>query len=209
MRIAMGSGLFALIALAGCAQVEVRDANTTPGGTVTTEDHTKNAALGWIPSIGPTNRPGIDHWTRIRVIAPEGATECRSGSMFSKGGPQARGRPDADRAVMLTSREGDRTAHFVCDTPAGPVRRSVRASVYTHTWSDPPPGVKRNFTPKPRDFHVLPPLVHMDPREPDASARWAAIGPELCPVVSEQSATLICKPGMMEKFRAVDLGEAS
>lgn len=187
--------------LAGCAQIEVRNADAGPGGTVTTEDHTRNALLGWVPRVTPRNRPGIDHWTRIRVIAPEGATECRSGSLFARGGPSDRGKPDKDRAVMLTVREGDRTAHFVCDTPGGQVKRSVEASVF-----------ERPSRPNGKafgKFHVLPPLVHMNPRDPDAEARWAAIVSEVCPVISERAATLPCHPGMMEKFKAVDLARGS
>jgi hypothetical protein len=199
------AGLGALLLLAGCAQIEVRDADVAPGGTVTTEDHNRNVALGWIPQVAPSNRPGIDHWTRIRVIAPEGATECRSGSLFSRGGPQAKGKPDTERAVMLTSRQGDREAHFVCDTPSGAVRRTVRASVYTQ----PVPAQAAARGRKPWTYHVLPPLVHVDPRDPAAQARWAAIGAELCPVISERAFGFVCKPGMLEKFKAEDLGEAS
>lgn len=183
--------------LSACAQVEVRNADVGPGGTVTTEDHTKNAVLGWIPSVTPRNRPGIDHWTRIRVIAPEGATECRSGSLFSRGGPQAKGKPDKDRAVMLTAREGDRTAHFACDTPGGEIKRSVDASVFQL----PPTANGWTFG----KFYVLPPLVHMDPRDPDAEARWAAIAVEVCPAISDRASRLPCQTGMMENFKAVDL----
>ena len=185
--------------LAGCAQIDVRNADAGPGGTVTTEDHTRNALLGWIPSVTPRNRPGIDHWTRMRVIAPEGATECRSGSLFARGGPSNRGKPDKDHAVMLTAREGDRSAHIVCDTPDGEVERMVEASVFER----PPLPNGRSFG----KFHVLPPLVHMNPRDPDAQARWAAIAKEVCPVISDRAATLPCKAGMMEKFMAVDLAE--
>jgi hypothetical protein len=156
--------------------------------------------------VAPSNRPGIDHWKRIRVIAPEGATECRSGDgLFSRGGPQDKGKPDANREVMLTSREGDRIVHFVCDTPCGAVRRSVKASVYTMPIPPNVPADKMWLYERRPSWHVLPPLVHMDPRDPGAEGRWAAIGPEICPVVSDRASTLVCKPGMLEKFKAVDL----
>jgi hypothetical protein len=201
------AALGVLVALAGCAQIEVRDAEVAPGGTVTTENHTTNLLTAWIPRVSPGNRPGIDHWTRIRVIAPEGATECRSGSLFSRGGPQAEGKPDAERAVMLTSREGDRDAHFVCDTPNGAVRRSVNASVYTMPIPPNVPADKMWLYKGNRSWHVLPPLVHMDLKDAQADARWAAIGAELCPVISERASGFVCKPGMLEKFKAADLGE--
>lgn len=196
----------AVVVLAGCAQLEVRDADAPPGGTVTTEDHTRNAVLGWIPQVAPRNRPGIEHWTRIRVVAPEGATICRSGTFFSKGGPEAKGEPDANRVVMLTSRQGDRTAHFACDTPIGEVKRSVSASVYTMPIPPNVPADRMWFYEGNRSWHVLPPLVHMDPRDPAAEARWDALGPELCPEISHRVFGFVCKPGMLEKFKAVDLG---
>jgi hypothetical protein len=101
---------------------------------------------------------------------------------------------------MLTSRQGDRTAHFVCDTPGGAVRRSVNASVYTQVLGNGRRNVK---------YHVLPPLVHIDPGDPEAEVRWAALGAELCPVVSERALGFVCKPGMLEKFKAEDLSKAS
>ena len=203
------------VVLAGCAQIEVGNADTGPGGTVTTYDANKQSVAGWIPQAGVVNvAPGIDHWTRIRVIAPEGATECRSGAgLFSRGGPQDKGRPDADRIVTLTSREGDRTAHFVCETPRGPVRRSVSASVYTMPIPpSAPPHIVKQLESTRRDTHVLPPLVHMDPKDPQAEARWAALGAEACPVILDRVSMetgFLCLPGMLEKFKAADLGEAS
>jgi hypothetical protein len=201
------------VVLAGCAQIEVRNADVGPGGAVTTYDANKQAWLGWIPQVGVVNKaPGIDHWRRIRVIAPEGATECRSGAVFARGGPEDEGKPNANREVMLTSNQNQNTAHFECDTPGGVVRRSVKASVYTIPIPPNVPADQMWLYEGNRGTKVLPPLVHMDPKDAQAEARWAALGAEVCPVISDRASPVtgfVCLPGMLEKFKVTDLGEGS
>lgn len=213
MLTAQKVSLLAVIVLAGCAQVEVRNADVAPGGTVTTYDANRQAALGWIPQVGVVNKaPGIDHWMRIRVIAPEGATKCRSGNFFAPGGPQDEGRPNANREVMLTSNHNQNTAHFECETPGGVVRRSVKASVYTMPIPPDVPADKMWLYEGNRGTKVLPPLVHMDPKDAQAEARWAALGAEVCPVISDRVSPetgFICVRGMLEKFKAVDLAAST
>lgn len=196
------ASLIAIVMLAGCA-TEIRNADAPPGGLVTTVDKTQNTMLGWM-QVTPSNKaPGVEHWTRMRVIAPAGATECRT-----QDGPQDEGKPDAQGAVMLTGREGARSVQIVCDTPQGVVKRTVNASVYAQPIPpDAPPDIAKRLA-KRRDTHVLPPLVHVDPGDPGAEARWAAIGAELCPEISERVFGFVCKPGMLEAFKAADLNEA-
>ena len=203
-------GLIAVVVtLAGCAQIEVRNADAGPGGAVTTYDANKQAWVGWIPQAGVVNNaPGIDHWTRIRVIAPKDATECRSGAFLARGGPEDEGRPNANREVMLTSNQNQNTAQFECDTPGGVVRRSVKASVYTRPIPPNVPADKMWLYKGDRGAKALPPLVHMDPKDAQAEERWAALGAEVCPVISDRASRetgFVCLPGMLEKFKAVDL----
>ena len=187
---------------AGCASVEIRNADAAPGGAMTTVDPVKGAALGWVPQIAPAKNPGVEHWTRMRVIAPAGATQCRTLTPFMPDGPEDEGRPDADGALMLAAREGAKSVQIVCKTPAGTVRRIVTASIYTH--DHPPEIMARYSNARPHNVYVLPPLVHVDPLEPGAEARWAAIGAELCPEISERVFGFVCKPGMLDALKAAD-----
>lgn len=202
------AGLLALAGclLAGCASVKVRNADAAPGGAITTVDPVKSAALGWIPQVGPANNPAIHHWTRMRVIAPAGATQCRTLTPFTSDGPEDEGQPDLNGVLMLAAREGARSIQIACKTPSGVVQRTVTASIYTVEHS---PEVRARYSnARPHNFYVLPPLVHVDPRDPDAEARWAAIAAELCPEISERVFGFVCKPGMLETFKAADLNQA-
>ena len=52
---------------------------------------------------------------------------------------------------------------------------------------------------------VLPPLVHMQRRDPKAGERWAALEAEIC-TDQKPKGRLECRLGMMDKLEAADLG---
>jgi hypothetical protein len=55
---------------------------------------------------------------------------------------------------------------------------------------------------------VKPPLVHIDPADPEAERRWSEIVSELCPAPPARAGFIICQPGMLEKLKAEDLKTA-
>lgn len=165
-----------------------------PGGYVTGSSPVQRM----MSELDPVKSQYKNQWVRIRVIAPAGATRCRIAdqSLFMPLGPQAEGRPDSAGAVMLTYDAFSSTASFTCDTPDGRVKRSVNAVPYVLTLS----GRYMNTV------QVKPPMVHVDPSDADAEARWTSLAAELCPVVSERATAFACKPGMLEKLKAADIG---
>lgn len=148
--------------------------------------------------LNPVTSQYTTQWVRIRVIAPPGATRCRIAdqSPFMPLGPQAEGRPDSMRQVMLTYDAHSQSAAFICDTPAGNIKRSVKAVPWTMTFGGKPLGT----------LQVKPPMVHIDPSDQDAAARWTGLAAELCPTVSERAYSITCRPGMLEKLQAADIG---
>jgi hypothetical protein len=188
----------------GCTTIDqYRYADAPPGQAVSGTSPFSRTMETLNPFTGGYNQT----WTRIRVIAPPGADACRIAgqSIFISDGPSPGGKPNENREVMLAYEEGAKSASFECRTPQGVVRRTVKASVYTQ----PVPETAAARGRKPWTYHVLPPLVHIDPNDPGAEARWTAIAAELCPEISERVFGFVCKPGMLEKFKAADLGEAS
>ena len=123
-------------------------------------------------------------------------------SRFSFGGPEPEGKPDDKREVMLTYDVEAKSAQLRVQLAAGIVRRRVKAVPYDIMFR------RRDTERVLSTAQVKPPLVHMDPTDPDADARWAAISAELCSPGSASVYSLICKPGMLEKLKAVDLGSA-
>lgn len=180
------------VAAAGC-QV-IHNADALPGETMTVE----NQGTSWTSVVGA--RTGIRHWTRIRVIAPPGATECISGSLspLIQGGPQASGTPGRDRAVMLTTDPDSLTVHVRCLTPSGDVVRSVDGYRYEQR----PRGSSTAF-----GFNIQPPMIHMDPADPERAARWDSLHAEVCTQVRGSRSGYLCRPEIFAALRASDIGE--
>ena len=183
--------IIAALLLSSCKQYDqYQNLDGAPGETVFASSPVqRNLMLG-------SNRS--DQWTRIRLIAPPGATSCKIANhlLHNPRGPEMEGKPDANRFVMLTVTAEIRTAAFSCNTPDGVVRRTVSAVPYQITYRDRVVSTAR----------VLPPLVHLDPDDPTAGRRWQEFWSEACPVVSERAGRIMCKPDMPEKLQAADLG---
>jgi len=152
--------------------------------------------------LNPFQSQYTHQWTLVRVVAPPGATRCRIAdqSSFMPEGPMAEGRPDEKREVMLTYDAFAETAAFECRTPEGVKKRTVKAVVYEM----PVPGSAPKTSAR-LSTPVKPPLVHIDPSDPDAERRWRELAAELCPEVSARAFGFVCKPGMLEKLKAEDL----
>jgi len=183
---------------AGCTSIDKYNGlDAPPGGTV----FGSSSFSRTMETLNPVPSGYGAAWTRIRVIAPLGASVCRIAgqSIFVAPGPEPEGKPNDKGEVMLSYDAEAKSASFECRMPSGVVKRTVEAvpfAIMTRLRS----GVERKVS----TAHVKPPLVHMDPTDPAAEARWAAISAELCP-----GPTLICEPGMLEKLKAEDLSEAS
>ena len=56
-------------------------------------------------------------------------------------------------------------------------------------------------------FHywTLPPLVHMDPKDPALPQRWVSLAKEICPAAPGSGINMnMCAPGILERLQAVD-----
>lgn len=195
MRV-LGLGVVACtgLGLGGCTTVDrYRGLDGPPGGYVSGTSPFQRA----MSDINPMSDYN-SQWVLVRVIAPVGATRCwvADKSPFDPAGPKAEGQPDDKREVVLAHKAHSDTATFACKTPAGEVKRSVKAVPYEMRYRD----KVIHTTP------LKPPLVHLDPSDAEAGARWTAISAELCPQISERAGNMICKPGMMDKLRAADIG---
>lgn len=182
----------------GCTTVDKYSGlDGPPGGYVSGTSSFQRAAS----SLNPVSDYN-SQWTLVRVIAPPGATRCRIAdqSMFVPDGPKTEGAPDAKREVMLTYDADATSAAFECKTPAGVVKRTVKAVPYN--WPRPE---QARFTID-MTTQVKPPLVHIDPADPYAKQRWADLAIELCPNGSARASAFVCKPGMFEKLKAEDIG---
>jgi len=152
--------------------------------------------------INPYNgNPTGRRYQRIRVIAPPGASVCRivGQSMFVAPGPQAQGKPNDKHEVTLTYDVEAPSASFECQMPSGVARRTVQAVPYEST--------QKGYDGNPLTVTLMlvkPPLVHMNSQDPEAEARWTALGAELCSPHSE-SPSYLCKPGLLGKLKAEDL----
>lgn len=192
-----------LVTLAACTTVDKYSGlDNPPGGYIVGSSSFQRT----MADLNPFQSQYTHQWVRIRVIAPPGATRCRIAdqSPFMPEGPQADGRPDAKREVMLAFDAFSDFAAFECKTPEGVVKRRVGAVLYESLLSKAATAGYFKTTAK-----VKPPLVHMDPADPDAEQRWQAFATELCPVVSERAFAFACKPGMLEKLKAADIGARS
>ncbi len=173
-----------------------------PGGYVTGASQANRV----FTAFSPNGSGGYGAaWVLVRVVAPPAATRCwvTGQSPFSPPGPLTAGVPDAQHEVMLTYQSLASSASFACRTPDGDVRRTVRAVPY-HL----PP---TSYTPRwvsSLATQVKPPLVHMDPTDTEAEHRWQKLAAEICPTVSETAFYFVCRPGMLEKLTAEDLGGA-
>lgn len=199
----------------GWASIAVGIAVVTTGGCATPDKFRglDGAPGEYVSGTSPLQRgfsainPFSDYnsqWTLVRVIAPPGATKCRVADTnpFRPVGPMTIGAPNARREVMLAYDALAKSAAFECRTPAGVVKRTVKAVPYD--WPQHPSfPTKFGVT-----TQVKPPLVHIDPTDVEAERRWRELSAELCPVVSER-ASFVCKPGMLEKLKAQDLHPTS
>jgi hypothetical protein len=186
-------GLAASVLFAGCTTTTKADA--PPGATVTTE----NESASWLPRGISGEKQGMQNWTRIRVIAPAGARQCVSGSVLPLiyGGPQAIGRPDTKGEVMLTTDMEAGAVHIRCTTADGDVARTVKAYRYSRTFQN---GMKSSFP-------IQPPMIHMNPSDPQAEARWTELRAEICKEgeIGPRSGFL-CEPEIFAALKAADLG---
>lgn len=195
-------GILSIIALlvtcGGCTTVDrYRGLDGPPGGYVSGTSSFQRTMSSLNP-FGSYN----SQWTLVRVIAPPGATRCRivDQNPFAPDGPKTEGAPDAKREVMLAYLASATSAEFECRTPDGVMRRKVDAVAYE--WPRLKSAPPSSFT---ITTQVKPPLVHIDPTDPEAESRWRSLSTELCPHGSERASTFVCKPGMFEKLKAVDL----
>jgi len=191
------AGCLAVLATGACTTVDrFSGLDGPPGGYVsgTSPFHRTMSSLNPFSDYN-------EQWTLVRVIAPPGATRCRivDANPFSPDGPLTVGAPNAGREVTLAYDANATFAEFECRTPAGVMKRRVDAVPYT--WPE-LFGYRRAF---PIVTQVKPPLVHIDPTDPEAEQRWRDLATELCPVVSERASGFVCKPGMLEKLRAKDI----
>jgi hypothetical protein len=188
------------LAAAGCTSIEKADAR--PGGLVWTE----NTSIGWMPSgLASPGRAGTRGWIFVRVIAPTGATECRAESgLFDGPNPYKSGKPGPDRAALLTVRDAAAQSVFICMTAGGEVRRETPSTKITYT-------VRGYYGKKDeeRSYWSVPPLVHVNPKDADADKHWAAVSEEVCPASGAGRGRNFCKPGMLDKMKAVDLGASA
>ena len=193
-RLASGVVGCAALAMGGCTAVDTyRGLDGAPGDYVSGSSQFQRV----MSDINPMSDYN-SQWVLVRVVAPAGATRCwvADKSPFDPTGPRHEGRPDAKREVLLTHKAYSDTATFACKTPAGEVKRSVKAVPYEMKYRD----KVIHTTP------LKPPLVHLDPSDAEAGSRWTAIAAELCPQISDRASKMICKTGMMDKLRAADIG---
>jgi hypothetical protein len=184
------------IVCAACASAcnSVSKADFRPGGNVWTEDK----SISWLPVI--SGNPGRDGWVFVRVIAPAGATECSAdGSWLDGRNPYPSAPVAADGEAMITVRNEASEVSVSCATPGGSVQRKVsseRVISTTHIgqWA------------QKHDYFVVPPLVHLDPADPQAAARWDALRLELCPA-DMISAISACTGDRMSNMKRRDLNE--
>lgn len=187
-----------VLAAGGCTTVDKYSGlDGPPGGYVVGSSPFQRT----MADLNPFQSQYTHQWALVWVVAPPGATQCRIAdqSPFMPDGPKAEGRPDAKREVMLTYDAFAETAAFECKTPDGVKKRTVKAVVYEMPVSKKSP---RSFAFR---TQVKPPLVHIDPNDPEAERRWTELAAELCPEVSERASGFACKPGMLEKLKAEDL----
>ena len=147
-------------------------------------------------------QPGAGRLGVVRVIAPTGATECSAdGSWLDGRNPYPRADVASDGAAMITVRNDASEVSFSCATPRGVIRRKVSSE---HVVSTTHIG---QWTQK-HDYFVVPPLVHIDPTDAQAAARWDALRLELCPV-AKISAISACMDDRMSNMKRRDLNEKS
>jgi hypothetical protein len=162
----------ACLFLAGCNTIKREDVR--PGGTVVTEDK----AISWMSDLSG-NPAGHRGWKFVKVIAPPGASECRvEGSMFDGVNPYEKARVEIDGSVLLTVRNEQAKQTFACRTAEGVKRRTVQSERITNTFTD---YKQRPYT---RRYWSTPPMVHIDPSDPQAAARWDALWEEVCPAAA-------------------------
>lgn len=173
-----------------------------PGGYVVGSSQLQRT----MADLNPFQSQYTNQWTLVRVVAPPGATACRIAdqSPLIPKGPQPEGKPDANREVMLTYDAFAKSAAFECKTPDGVVKRTVDAVSWQMSWPKQAPG--GGYTPT---TPVKPPLVHIDPKDPEAERRWTALAAEICPEISDRAFGFACKPGMLDRLKAADIGAAS
>jgi len=185
------------LAASGCIVIDKEDRR--PGGLVWME----NQSVSWMPAdLMHGGRAGMKSWAFVRVVAPPGATGCRVESGFFDGrNPYPKAKVGADGAAMLTVRNEQPQSVFVCVMPGGAeVRREAPSTKVTY--------MSRVSSTKEteRSYWVVPPLVHVDQKNPDADKHWAAIGEEICAPASLGRYGAVCKPGMLDRMKAIDLG---
>jgi hypothetical protein len=181
---------------AACASAcnSVSKADFRPGGDVWTEDK----SVSWFPVI--SGNPGREGWVFVRVIAPPGAKECSvDGSWLHGRNPYPRARVAADGAAMITVLNDASDVSVSCTTRDAVVRRKVSSERVVSTRGS------KQWAQR-HDYFVVPPLVHMDPADRQAAARWEALRLELCS--AEFSGIAACKGDLMSSMKRRDLNEA-
>lgn len=183
----------ALLALAACNTVNKADVR--PAGLVWTEDK----SISWFSDLSG-NRAGVNGWIFVRVIAPAGATECEAHHNWFDGvNPYPKAPVDKDGAALVTVRNETAENGFSCKTPSGVVRRTIASEKFTYSYA-----ISRDRTKRAeRSFWIVPPMVHMDPSDSEAAARWDKLHAELCPEGKAYGGA--CRPGVMLNMKLRDL----
>lgn len=183
-----------LAGLLSAACNTVGSADVRPGGLVWTEDK----SISWFSDLSG-NRAGTRGWVFVRVMAPAGATACQADhSWFDGVNPFPQASVDKDGAALITVRNEIGEVGFSCATPSGVVRRKVASERFTISF-------RRMGE---HSFWIVPPMVHMDPADSHAAARWDALHAELCPE-GEISGIAACRPGVMQNMKLRDMGGGS
>lgn len=197
MRLGLHSTLFAACLLAAaCNTVETSDPR--PGGQVWTEDK----SISWLSDTSG-NPAGHKNWIFVRVIAPAGATECRvEASMFDGVNPFPKTPVDDKGAAMVTVRDEKDKSSIACRTPEGWVKRTLASERIVNTFKD--YTGKKTYQ---RGYWAVPPMIHIDPKDLQAAARWDALAAEICPVVTRNPPFPVnaCRDDRLERMKARDI----
>ncbi len=186
------------MAQTGCNTV--RKADVRPGGLVWTEDK----AVSWMSDLSG-NSAGHRGWIFVRVVAPAGATDCQTDNSWLDGvNPYPKAPVDKDGAALVTVRNEIGESSFSCATPTGVVRRKIASEKFTYSYAS-------NYTRTQRaerSYWIVPPMVHMDPTDPQVAARWDALHAELCPE-GKITGGGACRDGVMQNMKQRDLAAMS
>jgi hypothetical protein len=141
-----------------------------------------------VPGLGLGRTSGS--YQNVRVIAPNGAQVCRVTNFNGQPPFVSERSPDADGVIALAVSESLDEAELRCAGQGVRVERQIRRLQLSFgNYS------RRSF----------PPLVHMQPSDPNAAARWTALYAEICATTRPRD-RYICDEANWAQLRAQDIG---